>query len=118
MRQTRGYRVGDRAGMAAGSADLDCAGSADHDARCGSRTGAREMGRTTIRRQIWGRDYGCSGGDAELERVVQIDTALRFRFTGEPSFMKRLDVAIEAAQNAGSAIRTNNRTDLNIQEKD
>ena len=50
--------------------------------------------------------------------MVQIDTALRFRFTGEPSFMKRLDVAIEAAQNAGSAIRTNNRTDLNIQEKD
>ena len=49
--------------------------------------------------------------------MVQIDTALRFRFTGEPSFMKRLDVAIEAAQNAGSAIRTNNRTDLNIQEK-
>jgi hypothetical protein len=32
--------------------------------------------------------------------------------------MKRLDLAIEAAQNAGSAIRTNNRTDLNIQEKD
>ena len=32
--------------------------------------------------------------------------------------MRRLDVAIEAAQNAGSAIRTNDRADLDIQEKD
>jgi myo-inositol-1(or 4)-monophosphatase len=32
--------------------------------------------------------------------------------------MKRLDVAIEAAKNAGAVIRSNNATDLNIQEKD
>jgi myo-inositol-1(or 4)-monophosphatase len=32
--------------------------------------------------------------------------------------MKRLDVAIQAAQNAALAIRGNNRLDLNVQEKD